>query len=140
MAALMFLLLEQLLRSLVLDSMIFLEPQRVTSLTAYSFVTLAVIMMWMVSIGMVIDRAITCANTGIWRVALYAAGAISAVFLAAYLLPWENGSWFGWAGLMLIIMGQLYIRHGHPEHIPFSRYIFLLLFFSAFLVIRIQAI
>ncbi len=107
--------------------MISLEPQRVTTLTAYSFLTLAVIMMWIVSIGMVIDRAITCANTKIWRVTLYAAGAISATFLAAYLLPWENGSWLGWAGLMLMILGQLYIRHGHPVRIPFSRYIFLLL-------------
>ena len=138
LAALMFLLVEQLLRSLVLDSMISLEPQRVTTLTAYSFVTLAVILMWFVSIGMVIDRAITCAKTKIWRVALYGAGAISVSFLAAYLLPWENGSWLGWAGLILMIMGQLYIRHGHPERIPFSRYIFLLLFISVFLVIRIQ--
>ncbi len=136
--ALMFLLVEQLLRSLVLDSMISLEPQRVTSLTAYSFLTLAVIMMWLVSIGMVIDRAITCANTKYWRVALYGLGAISASFLASFLLPWENGSWLGWAVLILMILGQLYIRHGHPERIPFSRYIFLLLFISVFLVIRFQ--
>jgi len=138
LGALMFLMLEQLLRSLVLDSMISLEAQKVTTLTAYSFVTLAVILMWFVSLGMVIDRAITCANTSLWRIAIYGAGAVSVTFLLAYLLPWENGSWMGWAGLLLMILGQLFIRHGHPDRIPFSRYIFLLLFISAFLVIRFQ--
>ncbi len=136
--AFMFLLFEFLLRSLVLDSMVSLEPQRVTSLTAYGFVTLAIILMWIIAIGMLIDRAITCARAKYWMVALYALVAISATFLTAYLLPWENGSWLGWAGLMLMVLGQLYVRHGHPDRIPFSRYIFLLLFVSAFLVIRIQ--
>ncbi len=136
--ALMFLLVELLLRSLVLDSMISLEPQRVITLSTFSFVALAVIMMWFASIGMVMDRAITCANTKTWRVALYGIGAISVTFLLAYLLPWENGSWSGWAGLTLIFLGQLFIRHGHPDRIPFSRYIFLLFFVSFFLVIRFQ--
>ncbi|MCP4313452.1 MAG: hypothetical protein GY790_19515 [Bacteroidetes bacterium] len=137
-ATLMFMLVEQLLRSLVLDSGISLKANRVTTLTGYSFVAFAVILMWFVSIGAVIDRAITCANTKMWRIVIFGTGTVSATFLAAYLLPWEHGSWIGWAGMMLMTIGQLYIRHGRPDRVPFSRYIFLLLFISGFLVVRLE--
>ncbi len=137
-ASLMFILVELLLRSLVLDSGISLVAHRVNTLSSYSFVAFAVVLMWFASIGAVIDRAISCAQTLTWKVLLFGAAAVSATFLLAYLLPWEHGSWFGWIGMMLMVLAQLYIRHGNPERVPFSRYIFLLLFISAFLVIRME--
>jgi len=137
-ASLMFILMEYLLRSLVLDSGISLVAQRVNTLTVYSFMAFAVILMWFISIGAVIDRAITCAKTKLWKVLLSGAVSVSIIFLLAYLLPWEHGSWIGWAGMMLMILAQVYVRLGHPERIPFSRYFFVLLFISGFLVIRLE--
>jgi signal transduction histidine kinase len=137
-ASLMFMLMENLLRSLVLDSGISLVAQRVNTLTAYSFVAFAVILMWFISMGAVIDRAITCGNAKLWKVLLYGAATVSVTFLVASLLPWKQGSWIGWAGMMLMTLAQLYVRHGQPQRIPFSRYFFLLLFISGFLVIRLE--
>jgi len=137
-ASLMFILMELLLRSLVLDSGISLVAHRVNTLSAYSFVAFAVVLIWFASIGAVIDRAITCAHTSIWKILSFGLAAVSATFFVAYLLPWEHGSWFGWLGMILMVVAQLYVRHGNPERVPFSRYIFLLLFISGFLVIRLE--
>jgi two-component system nitrogen regulation sensor histidine kinase NtrY len=137
-AALMFLVVEQLLSILVLDSSISFEVHRVTSFSGYSFIGLAVIITWFFSIGLVTDRAIACFDRRWGRVLAAGGGTVTAVFLLAMLLPGDHGSWTGWAGMMLLVGGQLYLRHRQEGRIPFSRYLFLLLFVSAFIVIRLQ--
>ena len=43
-----------------------------------------------------------------------------------------------WLAMMLFLGGHLYMRIHHAGRIPFSRFIFLLLFISVFMVIRLQ--
>lgn len=138
LASLMFLLVEQVLASLVIDSGISLAAHQANTLTIYSFVALAIILTWFTSIGMVIDRAITCSKARTWVLALTGAVVISATLLIARLLHLEAASWIGWGGMMLMMLSQLYIRFDHPDRVPFSRYIFLLFFISGFLVIRLE--
>ncbi len=134
----MLLILEQLLRSLVLDSGISFEAYRAASFSAYSAVGLAVIITWFISVGLVMDRAISILDYNAGRVLLYGAGAITTGFLVAVILPGIQGSWFGWTGMMLFLGGHFYLRYRQNARIPFSRFIFLLLFISIFMVVRFQ--
>jgi two-component system nitrogen regulation sensor histidine kinase NtrY len=137
-ASIMLLIVEEIMRILVLDSGISFEAHRVTSFSGYSLVGLAVIIIWFVSIGLLVDRAIQCLG-GHWaKILLMAAGAITGTFLIAVILPWSYGTLAGWATMMLFLGGFLYLRHWKSGRIPFSRFIFLLLFISVFMVLRLQ--
>jgi two-component system nitrogen regulation sensor histidine kinase NtrY len=137
-ASLMLLIIELLLRILVLDSGISFEAYRVTSFSRYTVVGLTVIITWFISLGLVIDRAITILGSHTGRVLLYGSGAITVTFLLAAILPGHYGSWIGWIGMMLLMGGHIYLRHRPPGRISFSRFIFLLLFISVFMVVRLQ--
>ncbi len=137
-ATIMFLVVEKLLHILVLDSGISFEIHRVTSFSGYSVMGLAIMITWFITIGMVLDRAIVYLGNHPLRRVLTGGGAITATMLMATLLPGENGSWTGWITMLLFLGGHLYMRYRHPLHIPYSRFIFLLLFISVFMVIRLQ--
>ena len=57
-AALLFLVIEQLIRILVLDSSISFEAHRVTTFTGNTLVGLSVIITWFLLLGLVLDKAI----------------------------------------------------------------------------------
>ncbi|MEN8157635.1 MAG: ATP-binding protein, partial [Bacteroidota bacterium] len=137
-ATIMFLVVEKLLYILVLDSGISFEAHRVTSFSSYSVVGLVIIITWFITIGLVLDRAIVCLGNHLLRRLLIGGGVITATMLPAMLLPGENGSWTGWIAMLLFLGGHLYLRYRHPLHVPFSRFIFLLLSISVFMVIRLQ--
>ena len=137
-ATLMLLIIEQLLRILVLDSGISFEAYRVTSFSGYTMVGLAVIITWFISLGLVLDRAITIFRSHMSRILLYGSGAITITCLVAAGLPGNYGSWIGWIAMLLFLGSHLYLRYHPSGRISFSRFIFLLLFISVFMVIRLQ--
>jgi two-component system nitrogen regulation sensor histidine kinase NtrY len=137
-ATLLLLATEQLIRILVLDSGISLEAHRVTSFSGYSIVGLTIIIIWFIMLGLVLDRAIIYLRYPTLRTLLYGSGIITGIMLVLAFMPGHLGSWIGWAGMMLLMAGHLYLRHNQFGRIHFSRFIFLLLFISGFMVIRLQ--
>ncbi len=137
-AALLFLVIEQLTRILVLDSSISFEAQRVTTFTGNTLVGLSVIIIWFVLLGLVLDRAIYLLRGSIWRPLLYGSVAISLTFLAALLFPGMQSSLPGWIVILGILAGQHYIRYKQLGRIPFSRFVFLVFIISVFMTIRLQ--
>ncbi len=140
LAAILLLVIEQLIRILVLDSSISFEAHRVTSFTGFTMAGLSVILMWFLLLGLTIDKAIVLLAGPPWRPMLYGSVAISLTFLAALLIPGMRSSWPGWIALLLFLGGQLYIRHKQAGRIPFSRFVFLVLFISLFMTFRLQEI
>jgi two-component system nitrogen regulation sensor histidine kinase NtrY len=134
----LFLVIEQVVRILVLDSGISFQAYRVTSFSGYTVVGLAVIIAWFIALGLILDRAIVYLKAHPGQTLLWGSLSISATLLLAFLLPGVEGTWIGWAGMMLFLGGHLYLRYNQSGRIPFSRFIFLLLFISVFMVIRLQ--
>ncbi len=139
-AALLFLVIEQLIRILVLDSSISFEAHRVTSFTGFTVVGLSVILIWFLLLGLTLDKAIVLLSGSLSRPLLYGSVSISLTFMAALLIPGLQSSWPGWFALLLFLCAQLYIRHHQVERIPYSRFIFLILFISVFMTFRLQEI
>jgi len=137
-SALLLLLIEQLIRILVLDSSISFEAHRVTTFTANTLVGLTLILMWFLLLGLVLDKALMLLSGSLSRPLLYGTVSISLTFVMASFIPGLQSSWQAWLALLLILGGQLYIRHGQEGRIPFSRFIFLLLFISIFMTFRLQ--
>lgn len=138
LAALVFLVIDQLIRILVLDSNISFEAHRVTTFTGTTLVGLSVIIMWFLLLGLILDKAIVILSGSSWRPLIYGAPVISLTFLAVLPFPSMQGSWLGWIVIMLLLGGQLYIRYQQSGRIPFSRFTFLILFISCFMTIRLQ--
>jgi len=137
-AALIFLVNEQLIRILVLDSSISFEAHRVTTFTGFTLVGLAVIIMWFLLLGLVLDKAIVMLSGSTWRPLLYGTLTMSLTFLAVLPFQAMHSSWLGWIALMLLLGGQLYIRYQQTGRIPFSRFTFLVLFISLIMTISLQ--
>ncbi len=76
LATLLFLMIEQLLRILVLDSGISFEAHHVTSFSGYTVVGLVIIITWFIALGLVFDRAIVHLRSHPVRVLLYGGGII----------------------------------------------------------------
>jgi signal transduction histidine kinase len=137
-AAILMLAIEQLISILVLDSNISFEAHRVTTFTGNTMVGLAIVIMWFVLLGLLIDKAIIMLSGPLYRPLLYGAVSVSVAMLVASLLPGLHASWTTWLTIMLLLGGHLYMRFHHEEKIPFSRFIFLLLFVSLFMTLRFQ--
>ena len=138
LASVLLLMIEHLIGILVLDSNISFEAHRVTTISGYTVVGLSVIIMWFIVLGLVLDKAIVLLSGPMNRSLLFGSIAVSATLLVAAVLPGLKGSWVSWIAMMLFLGGQLYLRHHHSGRIPFSRFIFLLLFISVVMVIRLQ--
>lgn len=137
-AALLFLIIEQLISILVLDSSISFEAHRVTTFTGHTVVGLSVIIIWFLLLGLVLDKAIVLLSGAYWKPLMYGSLSISLTFLAVLPFSSLQSTWPGWLTLMLILGGQLYIRFPHEGRIPFSRFTFLILVISLFLTLRLQ--
>jgi len=137
-SALLLLVIDQLIRTLVLDSSISFEAHRVTTLSGNSVIGLITVLLWFLLLGLVMDKAIVLLSGSAVRAILYGTVTISLTFLAASLFPVTQSSWIGWIALMLFLAGHIYIRLKQEERIPFSRFIFLLFFVSLFMTIRLQ--
>ncbi|MCK4750420.1 MAG: hypothetical protein KAT15_25360, partial [Bacteroidales bacterium] len=137
-ATLLLLFIEHLISILVLDSSISFQAHNVTTFSIYTFVGLFIITIWFIMLVMVLDLAARMLSASPGRVLLVGGSTISVTMLIASLLPGHFGSWIGWAAIMLMLGGHLYLRYHKTERIPFSRFIFLLLFISVFMVIRLQ--
>ncbi len=137
-AALALLLTEYLIRVLVLDSSISFEAYRVTTFSEYSVVGLLVLISWFVVVGLFLDKAIVLHSASLWRTALTGAVSSGVIWLLSALFTNGHGNLTGWLAFLLIFGGQLYLRFPASKKIPFSRFIFLLVIVSIFLVIRLQ--
>jgi len=137
-AAFLFLMIEQLIHILVLDSSISFEAHRVTSFTGFTVVGLFVILMWFLLLSLTLDKAIVLLSGSPWRPFLYGSLAIALTFLAAKFFPGMQSSWQGWIALLLFLSSQIYIRHHQTVLIPFSRFTVLVLFISIFMTFRLQ--
>ncbi len=137
-AALLFLVIEQLIRILILDSSISFEAHRVTSFTGNTVVGLSVIIIWFLILGLTLDKAIVLLTGTPWRPLLYGSVTISVTFLGVLLFPGMQSSWPGWIALLFLLSGQLYIRYQQSGRIPFSRFTLLVLFISLFMTYRLQ--
>jgi len=137
-AALIFIVIEQLIRILVLDSSISFEAHRVTTFTGNTVVGLSVIIMWFLLLGLVLDKAIILLSGSPWRPLLYGSVTMALTLLVTLIFPGIRSSWPGWIALLLFLSGQLYIRHKQTGRIPFSRFTFLVLFISIFMTFRLQ--
>ncbi len=137
-AALIFLVIEHLIRILVLDSSISFEAHRVTTFTGNTVVGLSVIIIWVILLGLVIDKAIVLLSGSPWRPLLYGSVVLSMTLLLSLFFPAMKNSWPGFIALLLFLSGQVYIRHQQTGRIPFSRFTFLILFISLFMTVRLQ--
>ncbi|MEA3463160.1 MAG: ATP-binding protein [Bacteroidota bacterium] len=137
-AALLFLVIEQLMRTLVLDSSISFEAHRVTTFTGSTLVGLSVIIIWFLLLGLVLDKAIFLLRGSVWRPLLYGTVAISLTLLVAQRFPGLQSSWPGWIVLLFILAGQHYIRITRAGRIPFSRFVVLVFLISVIMTIRLQ--
>ena len=138
LSAILLLIIEQVISSLVLDSNISFEAHRVTSFTGGTFVGLGILIMWFVLLGLLMDKAIKILSGTIKRPLIYGLVSLSVLMLLAMLLSIGRGSWTAWVSILLLLGGHLYMRYHHQDKIPFSRYIFLILFVSMFLTFRLQ--
>jgi len=137
-AAIILLAIEQLISILVLDSNISFAAHRVTTFTGNTMVGLAIVIMWFVLLGLLMDKAIVMLSGPLYRPVLYGTVSLSLVMLVASFLPGEQASWYSWTTIVLLLGGHLYARFHHKEKIPFSRFIFVLLFVSLFMTFRLQ--
>ncbi len=137
-SAVILLAIEQLISSLVLDSNISFEAHRVTNFTGNTMVGLAIVIMWFVLLGLLMDKAIVMLSGPLYRPLLYGAVSLSLAMLVASLLPGVHAPWTTWLTILLLLGGHLYMRFHHKEKIPFSRFIFLLLFVSLFMTLHFQ--
>jgi two-component system nitrogen regulation sensor histidine kinase NtrY len=137
-SAILLLAIQQLISSLVLDSNISFEAHRVTTFTGNTMVGLAIVIMWFVLLGLFMDKAIVMLSGRLYRPVLYGTVSLSLVMLVASLLPGAHASWSTWLTILLLLGGHLYMRFHHKEKIPFSRFIFLLLFISLFMTLHFQ--
>ena len=137
-ASVLLLFIEHLISILVLDSSISFEAYRVTTFTGYTVVGLLVIIIWFIVLVLILDKAFILLSRQLVRSLLYGLATISATMLVASLLPGHYGSWVVWIAMVLFLGGHLYMRYHHTGRIPFSRFIFLMLFISVFMVIRLQ--
>lgn len=137
-AAVLLLVIEHFISTLVLDSNISLEAHRVTSLTGYSVIGLLIMVMWFVVLALILDKAIQLLSGQLVKSLLFGVVTISVVMGAAALFPGNHSSWVAWIAMLLFLGGHLYLRYYQAERVPFSRFIFLLLFISVFMVIRLQ--
>lgn len=138
LSAVLLLVIEQLISILVFDSNISFEAHRVTTFTGGTFVGLGIVIMWFVLLGLLMDKAIVILSGPIKRPLIYGLVSLSLVMLLALVLPGEHGTWLAWLCILLLLGGHLYLRFHHRDKTPFSRYIFLILFVSMFLTIRLQ--
>ncbi|MCD4709639.1 MAG: HAMP domain-containing histidine kinase, partial [Bacteroidales bacterium] len=137
-SALVFLIIEQLICILVLDSSISFEAHHVTTFTGSTVVGLSTVIMWFLLLGLILDKAIVLLSGSPVRTLLYGSVALTLTIVVASLFPGLQSSWPGWIALLLFLAGHLYIRHHQPGRISFSRFIFLLLFISLFMTVRLQ--
>jgi two-component system nitrogen regulation sensor histidine kinase NtrY len=138
LSAILLLVIEQLISILVLDSSISFEAHRVTTFTGNTVVGLAIVIMWFILLGLIMDKAIVLLSGPMYRPLLYGAVSLSIAMLVAAFLPGHHASWTSWVAILLLLGGQLYMRFHSKGKIPFSRYIFLLLFISLFMTLRLQ--
>ncbi len=137
-ASVLLLFIENLISSLVLDSSISFEAHRVTTFSGYTVVGLLIVIMWFIVLGLILDKAYILLSKKPVRWLLYGLATVSVTIGVARLLPGHYGSWIAWIAMILFLGGHLYLRYHHRDKIPFSRFIFLLLFVSLFMVIRFQ--
>ncbi len=132
------LLTEYLIRVLVLDSSISFEAFRVTSFTGYTVVGLLILIAWFVVVGLFLEKAIVLMSASLLRTALTGTITSGLVWILASVFQTGLASTIGWLAFLLIFGGVLYLRFPSSQRISFSRYIFLLVFVSIFMVIRLQ--
>jgi two-component system nitrogen regulation sensor histidine kinase NtrY len=137
-AAILLLVVEELIRSLVMDSGISFEASRVDTFSGYTMAGLGVIIAWFISIGLILDRAVLIMRKNRGRLFLTALVSVSVVFVVARFFPGHYSTWTGWVTMLLLLAGHLYLRSKNRERVRFSRFIFLLFFISIFMVIRLQ--
>ncbi|MCK5137374.1 MAG: hypothetical protein KAR19_16440 [Bacteroidales bacterium] len=138
--ALLLLFIEHLISILVLDSTISFAAHNVTTFSIYTVIGLFVIVIWFILLGLMLDLAIRLLSESTAKALLTGTLAVSLTMLLVALLPGDYSSWISWAAIMLLLGGHFYMRHHQTGRIPFSRFIFLLLFISAFMVIRLQQV
>ena len=137
-ATILLLIIEYLIRILVLDSSISFEAHNVTTFSVFTVIGLLIIVIWFILLGLILDLAISLLSGSPLKVLMTGISVVSLVMLVAALLQGDYGSWISLAAIILLLGGHLYLRHQPTGRIPFSRFIFLLLFISAFMVVRLQ--
>ncbi len=138
LAAMLILAIDHLMGILVLDSNISFEAHRVTTYTGYTVVGLGIIIMWFTILVLIIDKAIVLWSGSPYLVFLVGSLSISAIMLLMNGLNVGGVSAISWVAIGLFLVGQLYLRIHKSDRIPFSRFIFLLLFISVFMTIRLK--
>jgi signal transduction histidine kinase len=140
-ASLLLIFIESIITSLVLDSSISFEIHRVTTFTAYTVIGLMVIISWFIILGLVLDRALQLFSSN-WKRALAAGVLTGSVVMGMLALTRDSVASAGsWVFMLLLIGSFLYLRYQQKEgKILFSRFIFILLCCSIFMVIRLQEV
>jgi len=137
-SSLLLLFIEHVISILVLDSNISFEAHRVTTFSGYTVTGLLVIIMWFVILGLFLDKAILLVSGSQFNPLLVGVISVSLPMLVVAFLPGLNSSWIGWVALLLFLGAHLYLRRHRNGKIRFSRFIFLLLSVSLFMVVRLQ--
>lgn len=140
-AGLLLLFIDYLIRSLVLDSSISFEAHRVTTFSIFTVIGLLVVITWFIIMGLAVDRAFRLYPGSLVNALVAGALTVTVVMVAVTLMPGDLSSWISWVCILLILWAFYYLRvHYREGKISFSRFIFILLFISVFMVIRLQAV
>ncbi len=137
-ASVILLFIEHLITILVLDSSISFEAHNVTTFTFYTLAGLLVVIMWFIVLGLVLDKAIMLIRDDMTILILVGILAVSLTIFLAALVPPHYGNWIAWGGMLLLLGAHIYLRFRQPSRPPFSRFIFLILVISVFMVVRLQ--
>lgn len=137
-AAMLMFFADYLIHVLVLDSTISFQAHNVTTFSVFTFVGLLVIFLWFALLVLVLDMAAGLQDFRMSRVIVTGGLTTGLTMAALLLLPEGNTPWVVIPGILLVLGGFLYLRQKHTGRIPFSRFIFLLLFFSLYMVARLQ--
>ena len=140
-AGVILLFIDYLIRSLVLDSGISFEIHRVTTLSVFSVIGLLMVLIWFIILGLAMERAFRLYPGPLLNALAAGSLAVTLVMIAVTLLPGDLTSWVAWIFILLLLWAFYYLRvHYREDKTSFSSFIFILLFSSVFIVIRLQEV
>ncbi|HER08555.1 MAG TPA: HAMP domain-containing protein [Bacteroides sp.] len=137
-ATLVLLFIEHLITILVLDSNISFEAHNVTTFSLYTLVGLLIIIIWFILLGLMLDKAMMMLRDDMAKVVFLGILTVSLTMLLVTVLSVHHGNWLAWGAIMLLLGAHIYLRYRQPARPPFSRFIFLVLVISVFMVVRLQ--
>ncbi len=139
LSAMILVFISELIRSLVLDSTISFVAHRVTTFSVYTVLGLLVVITWFIILGLAVDRALRLYSDSLGASLVAGILTVTGVMLIMGAVREQGTIWVTWIFMLLLLGAFYYLRYHYRDgRATFSRFIFILLFSSVFMVIRLQ--